>query len=282
VVVLLTFFLFGSNFCSAADSSLAIIEAGVQQSEDAPFVSGSYQFLPGDYLHFTFQIAGFAVKSEERNEIRKISLEYEVVPEDSNGIALALPSSDAIQTELSTEDKNWTPKRRASFLIPSFVGAGEFRVHVRVKDLVAKTETSKNFPFRIGGMQVPPSNSVIVENLRFFRSEDAREALEVPAYNAGDTIYARFNMLGFKTAAQNEYHLSYGITVLRPNGKPFLEAPKAAELAANSFYPAQYVPGVINVKTSPDTARGEYIIILAVHDLIGNTNFEIKKAFTVE
>ncbi len=279
--IFLILLLFSPAF-SKPESSLAIIDAGVQQSEDAPFVSNAYQFLPGDYLYFTFQVAGFKVESEDRDETRKIALSYDVIPEDSNRIALCQPASDKIEAELNPEDKDWLPKRRASFLLPAFVAAGEFHIHVVVKDLVANDETSRDFPFRIGGVRIQPSSTITAQNFRFLRNENDQQALQVPAYSPGDTIYARFEMAGYKIGPQNEYNLAYGLTVLRPDGKPFVEQPKAAELKASSFYPAQFVPGTINLETSSDTPRGEYIIVLTVRDLIGNKTFETKQAFSIE
>lgn len=267
---------------NAAESSLAIIDAGVQRSEDAPFVSNDYQFSPGDYLYFIFQVAGFAVKSEDVDKSRKIALSYQVTPEDSRGIALSKSSEGQIQDELNPEDKNWLPKRRASFLLPSFVAAGEFRIHVVVKDLLAKNETSRDFPFRIGGVQVQPSDAITIEDFNFLRKENDREALEVPAYSPGDTVYARFDMAGYAFDAHHGYHLAYGVTVLRPDGKPFLEQPKAAELEDSSFYPAQFLLGTLNVITSSDSPRGEYVIILTARDLIANKSFETRQAFSIE
>ncbi len=270
------------GFCTAADSTLAIVDAGVQQSDDAPFVSPAYRFLPGDYLYFTFQIGGFAIQSLNRGEVRKISLSYQVRPEDANGIPLTPAASGAIQAELNPEDKHWTPKRRASFLLPGFIAAGDFHIHVIVKDSVAKTETAKDFPFHIGGFELRAVHSIQVENLHFFRTETDEQPLELPAYAPGDTVYARFEMVGFNTGPQNEYHLSYGVTVLRPDGKPYLQQSQAAQLVDNSFYPAQYLPGALTVITSPTTAHGEYILIITARDLIANTSYEIKKAFSIE
>ena len=283
VAILLALLLvFPSRLCLAADSSLAILDAGVQRSEDAPFAASDFQFLPGDYLYFSFQIGGFTVKSDDQNEIRKISLSYEVTPEDSNGIALATASTGAIDEELNPEDKNWMPKRRTSFLLPSFVPAGDFRVHVLVKDLVAKTETSKDFPFRMGGVVIQASNGIAIQNLQFFRKERDRDPVQVPAYSPGDTVYARFNMAGFKTGEKNEYHLSYGVTVLRPDGKSYINQPKAAELQASTFYPARYLPGVAELTTSSASERGEYVLVLTVNDLIGNQSSQTKSAFSIE
>lgn len=266
----------------AAESQLAVVDAGVQASEDAPFVNADYRFLPGDYVYFTFQIAGFTIKSEERDEVRRISLTYKIEPQDANGVALTPAVSDKVQTDLSPEDKNWLPKRRASFLIPSFIAAGEYRVHVTVQDIFGKTEAAASYPFRVGGVRLQPSSVLTVQNFGFLRSESDREPLSVPAYRPGDAVYARFEMAGYKLGPNNAYDLSYGLTVLRPNGKPFFQDPKAAELRSDSFYPAQFLPGTIELTTTPDTARGEYVIVLTVRDVIGNQTYELKRAFSVE
>ncbi len=238
--------------------------------------------MPGDYLHFTFQIAGFAVKSEKQGEIRRIALSYSVTAEDLKSAALAPPDIGSIETELNAEDKNWTPKRRSSFLLPSFVAAGDFQVRVVVKDLIAKTEASKSFPFHMGGVVVVPTASVAIQDFQFFRREEDREPLEIPAYAPGDTVYTKFNFTGFAVGSENTHHLSYGILVLRPDGKPYLQQPHAAELQADSFYPAQYLPGTANITTSANSSKGQYTVMITVHDLVGKTSREFKTAFNLE
>jgi hypothetical protein len=258
------------------------LNAGVQQYEDAPFAHENYEFLPGDYLYFTFEVAGFGVQSKNRGESRKISLAYDIAPQDMRGVAITQPVSGVIQEELAPEDKNWTPKRRASFLIPSFVAAGEFRVRVTVKDAVANTEVCKDFPFRIGGVQIQSSETLTVEHFAFYRTENDTQPLEVPAYSPGDTIYARFDIVGFKTGPDNQYHLAYDILVQQPNGKPYINRPHAAELNDKTFYPASFLPGVLDLTTSRSSAHGEYVVTITVHDLTGNGTYEMKTAFSIE
>ncbi|MGI8959371.1 MAG: hypothetical protein ACR2IV_06365 [Bryobacteraceae bacterium] len=266
----------------AAESSLTVINGGIEPSEDAPFVPAGYQFLPGDFVYFSFQIAGFSIKSEDSEAVRHISLAYEVTPQDLNGLALTPSNSGTVQVELNPEDKNWMPKRRVSFLLPSYVSAGEFRIRVVVKDLFANSQASKDFPFRIGGVKVQLSNTITVQNFRFLRQENDREPLEVPAYRPGDNIYASFEMVGYRIGPQNLYHVAYGLTVLRPDGKPFLEQPRATEFHENSFYPAQFIPGTFTLTTSSDSSRGQYVVILTVRDMIANQTYQTKQAFTIE
>lgn len=267
---------------AAGESSLAAINAGVSSSEDAPFVSSDYRFLPGDYLYFTFEIAGFAIQAKGEGESKQISLEYQVLVQDNDGRDLVEPVSDKIQTELSAEDKNWVPKRRASFLLPSFLAAGPFRVRVVVKDLFAKAQVSRDFPFSIGGIAIQPAASITVEDFRFLRNQNDSEALSVPAYSAGDTVFARFEMTGFRNGPGNEHHVAYGVTVVGPEGKAFIRDPNAADLQAGSFYPAQFIPGNIALKMDKNNPHGEYVVVLTVRDLIAHQQFELKQAFSIE
>ncbi len=283
-VSVLLFFLIVSPALRAQgdDHPLAVLDGGVERWEDAPYVASTFQFLPGDYLYFTFHIAGFKIQKSETTEAKSVSLEYEVTPEDVNNVPLTPPATGKIQDDLSAEDKNWTPKRRASFLLPSYVAAGEYHVHVAVKDLIAKTETVRDYSFQMGGIQVSAAPSVQVEAFQFLRNEDDANALELSAYAPGDTVWARFQMIGFKLEAENKYRLAYGVKVIRPDGKTFLDEPNAARIESDSFYPAKFVPGTLQITTPKNAARGSYALTLTIRDLVSNQTFDLKQTFTIE
>ena len=281
-ITTLLFIISASRRFARADSSLAVIEAGIQQAEDAPFIPPSYHFLPGDFVYLTFEIAGFSVKTDRSTDTRHISLTYEIEPQDADDVALVAPIKGTIEADLNPEDKNWTPKRRASFLLPSYIAAGNFHVRIVGRDFVGKSEASKDLPFLIGGIEVPHTYSLTAQNFAFVRKEGDRDALEVAAYAPGDTVFARFNMIGFKLGKGNRYELSYGVTVLRPDGKPLLQDPHAAELKDDTFYPARYLPGSIAITTPSNAPKGQYVFTLTIHDLIGNRTSEIKQSFSIE
>jgi hypothetical protein len=264
------------------DNPLAIIDGGVERSEDAPYVPADFEFLPGDYLFFTFHISGFKIKANQTGEIRTLSLQYRITPQDLNGVALAGPVDGTISDEINKEDKTWTPKRRANFLLPSFVASGDYRVHVVVKDIYAGTEVSRDYRFKMGGTQIPPTSGIRADQFAFLRTADEAKPLDVPAYSPGDTVFARFLMVGFKTDQDNKYRLAYGIKVTRPDGKTFLDEPKAAQIAANSFYPAQFMPGDIQVTTPRDAMHGRYQMTVTVRDLIANQDFTFRETFSIE
>jgi hypothetical protein len=265
-----------------AGHALTILEGGVQRSEDAPYVPKTFQFLPGEYVYFTFHIAGFATTKNETTEIKSLSLEYEVTPMDANHLALTESEKGKITVDLASEDKNWTPKRRASFLLPSYVAAGEFYIHVVVRDLIAKTEAVRDYPFQLGGIQIGAASAIQAESFAFLRNEDDANALDLPAFAPGDTVWARFQMIGFKMESGNKYRLEYGIKILRPDGKTFLDEPKAAQVESDSFYPAQFVPGQLQITTPKNAAHGTYVLTLTVRDLVANQSFNLKRTFTIE
>lgn len=256
---------------------LAIVQAGVQQTEDGPFVQPGFAFYPGEYANFSFQIAGYRVP-----ETKHIQLEYVVEMVDAKGVALVPPETGKVDTQVNPEDKDWLPKVRASFLIPSFLIPGEFRIRALVKDLLAKQETSKEFSFRIEGRRIEPAAALTIQNFRFFRSENDKEALEVRSYRAGDEIWARFDIVGFKTGAKNLVNVEYGLTVLRPNGQALFSDPKAANEKKESFYPMPFVPGTLSVKLSSDVPKGAYTLLVTVRDVVGGQTYETRESFQIE
>ncbi len=264
----------------AAESALSIVQAGIQTSEDSPFARANYEFLPGDYLHFTFTISGYS--TEKTGDATRLHLEYVVDLVDPAGVRLTPPESGSIEDELHPQDSDWLPKRRLSFQLPSQVAAGTFTVQVIVKDLVAKAEIKKTFAFRIGGRKLQTSDVLDVQNFHFYRDESDKEPLEVVAYRPGDTIWARYDIVGFKTDDKHAYKVTYALTVYRPDGTVFLSAPKAGEQSSADFYAAQFIPGVLNLTTTADTPHAEYTIVLTVQDEIGKQTFEHKYPFRLE
>jgi hypothetical protein len=134
----------------------------------------------------------------------------------------------------------------------------------------------------VGGITVQPAAAITVENFRFLRNQNDTAALTVPAYSPGDTVYARFEMTGFRNGPGNEHHVAYGVTVLGPHGKAFIQDQNAADLQAGSFYPAQFIPGNIALKMDKNNPHGEYIVELTVRDLVAHQQFELKQAFSIE
>lgn len=277
-----TFLFLPDAFAQNNDASVSIINAGVQSSEDGPFVSSGHRFLPGDPVHATFQVSGFRSQKQNEDAARTMSVHYSAVLEDANAIPMAPPETGAVDTELSSEDKDWTPKRRVVFTIPSYVAAGKAQLHLIVEDVLGKSRVERSLPLTIGGVTVLEAQKLAVQNGQFFRTESSNEPLELPAFAPGDSVFLRFDMTGFKYGENNSYRLTYDLLVTRPDGKTYLRQLHAAELSASSFYPAQFLPGTVQVTTSRDSGKGKYALTLTIHDEVGKTSIETKAFFTLE
>jgi len=262
---------------------LSIVNAGVESAEDAPFVAPDYVFNPGDFVYVVFEIAGYKVAGDNYNKPKHISLKYKVEPLDSKGVPLAAAAEGSIDDDISKEDKNWLPKRRASFLLPSYLAQGQYHVNLTVEDAIAKSHQTKKLSFNISGPKITPGGSLQVQRFRFERSQEDGPALEVAAYRPGDTVWARFDMTGFKTGPGNAVDLSYGVAVFRPDGKSLFEQKSAAqEKLDGEFYPPQFVPGVLSVTTTKDLTPGEYKLVVHVNDLLGKQTADFEQSFRVE
>ena len=265
---------------AAADSKLTIEQAMLHQSEDGAPVPASFQFVPGDTVYFSCQFGGYKKVEKENKEI--IYLTYSIEVRDQSGVLLVPADTDKIQTDVAAEDRNWMPKVRFSFSLPSFLASGEYQILVHAKDESSGGEASTRAQFTVLGKDVPPSDKLVVRNFRFLRGEDDQDPLSVRAYRPGDTVWARFEMTGYKLSEKNELDIEYGLTVLRPTGQATYTQPHAAEEKTATFYPQRYTPGVLSLNLPKDLKLGEYTIVLAVRDNLGGQTYETKEKFSVE
>jgi hypothetical protein len=266
---------------SAAEPSLAIVDAGLQQSDNGAFAPSDYEFQPADPLYVVFGVKGFGTKTDETTDTRSISLTWSISLVDKDDVPLAPAQSGEIKTDLSAEDRKWTPKRRAEFSLPQLVGAGRYRVHITVKDLLSNTEASKDLELLIGGQKIETSTTVNAQQIRFSREEGGPD-LQVAAYRPGDTIFTSFDITGFSQTQEHRYRVSYRFDVLGPDQKFFVKQPEAVELSAAPFYPAKFVPVNFAITTPASSARGEYTVVLTVQDEVSNQKSIAKRTFTLE
>lgn len=280
---ILTFFLAFTIFDSyaAEEKKLAVDRLALAISEDGTPVPAGYQFLPGEVVFFSCHVTGFT-KTNKEEEDPKISLSYEIEAKDAKGVLLIPRETGKIVQTLAPEDKKWSPKIRHTIALPPLADPGEYLVSVGVKDELAKTEASGAVKLLIRGREVAPSDSLAVRNFRFLRSEEDKDPLQIAAYRPGDTVWARFDMTGYKLGPGNKFDVGYGLRVLRPGGDQTYEQPEAARDQGDSFYPQRYLPGVLSLNLPKDIAKGEYTIVLKLHDNLGGQTSESTEKFSVE
>lgn len=262
---------------SAAPAQLAVVNPTLYEYEGGPVAPANMTYNAGGTVFFKFEVRGFKANAD-----RKIDLAYRIEAVDPLGTPLTEPVTGAIKTELAPEDKDWLPSVRQSVPVPPLTVPGTFRILFSVKDDIAGTEAKGELPFRVRTREVPQSASLTVADFRFFRDESGREPLVTPLYRGGDSLWARFDIVGYKCGEKNQIKVQYGIAVLGPSGNTMYSEPNAATEDSASFYPKRYLPGSLSLSLKPKTTPGEYTIVVTVRDEVGGQTFEGKYPFRIE
>jgi hypothetical protein len=265
---------------SAADNNVAIVKPLLHEIEDGPPIAADYRYHPGDVVFFSFQISGYKKSGEDQDT--KIDVAYEVTVRDSKGVLLDPPDVASVGTNVSHEDKDWLPKVRYQFVIPPLADSGVYKISIKIWDRFGKTEATSEMPFQVEGHAVEPSDVLVIRNFRFLRGEEDKNPLAIAAYRPGDTIWARFDITGYKFGANNQLDVEYGIAVAASDGAVNYSEKKAAEEKNQSFYPQRYTPGIVSLNVPPDLKKGAYTMIVTAKDNLGSQSIETRQKFTVE
>ena len=260
---------------------LAIERPSVQQMEDGPIVETGYEFLSGETFYVSFRVSGFTLKEKE-DEHQFMSLRYTCEAFDGADVPLVAKHAAASSVEVLAEDKNWEPKFRWSFVIPEHAPGGRYRVVLWVKDENSGAETRRMLNFNVRNREVEPSAELVLRNFGFFRTEDSPRPLETVVYRAGDPVWVRFDIAGYKLGEKNRLEVSYGVTVSGEDGKAVINQPQAAVEKFESFYPRRWLPAGLRLDLPKDAKSGPFTLVVEVRDGLGGQKLELRREFTVE
>jgi hypothetical protein len=280
----LVFTLLGS-FClvvSAAEK-LEIEKFALRQFEDGPALAASHEFLPGETIFWSFRMRGYKIKKTETetgDQESRMKLTWTLRATDPQGVPIDKERSGHVEARLFEQDKDWTPRAADSFVVPPFAPNGIYHATVTVKD--ESGETTSQLEFKVRGDTVEPSDTLTGRSLRFLRHENDQTPMRNPAYQAGETLWVRFDITGYKFGEKNKYDVEYGLAILRDNGETMFTQPIAAKETNESFYPQHYVPGLLSLGLNKDLPKGSYTMVITMRDKIGNQTWETRQPFQVQ
>ena len=257
--------------------ALEVVRPIVAQSDGGIPVPAGYEHVAGETLFFSCRIAGYAKTPEE-----KVHVTYSVQAFDPKGVPLTEIYKNEMITDVAPQDKAWMPKISTEIQIPPLVGAGTYKVLVKIEDLVANTKAELGVPFEVRSKTVEPSDTLVTRNFQFFRGEDDTQPLQKAAYRGGDGVWTKFDIIGFKYGEKNHIDVSYVTSVISPSGKVLWTQPEPAVEQSESFYPKRYVAASMGINLLAKTSPGEYTIAVKVTDAVGKQTCETKQTFTVE
>ena len=256
---------------------LAVVNPILQQYEDGPPLAEDYKFIPGETVFLSFQVQGYQLSPD-----RQVRLTYSIETLDSDQIRLVEPSSEKLETTTTEQDKDWMPRIRYSVVLPPYALPGQYRIAARVKDELSGREAATEIKLNVGGRAVEKSDTLTLRNFRFLRGEDDAEPLRTAAYKAGDALFAKFDVTGYKLGEKNRILVSWGISILAPSGKEMFAEPRAAVDEEAPFYPKRYFMGVFSLNVQPKTTPGVYTLQISVRDEVGGQTYQTRQPFRVE
>ena len=174
------------------------------------------------------------------------------------------------------------PKPAKTADLPPLGPSGMYKFALSVTDQDGGAADSKEVTFSVRGRQVQGSATLTLGNFVFFRSEEDRVPLSIPAYRQGDAVWVRFDITGYKIAEANKFDVEFQVSVLGPAGNVLYTQPEPTAEQGAPFYPQRHVPAEFSLSLSKDASLGEYGLAIAVRDNAGGQKIEIKHPFRVE
>ena len=260
-----------------ATPQLEAVSPIVSQFEDGAALEGGQKFVVGESGFFRFSVVNF-----KASEAGKVQLSGHCQVFDSRGVPIAPVDDLNIVTALSEEDKNWRPRFHFQFQIPAIAPPGVYKIHFDVTDEQLHQTASGDTTFGVDGVNVPPSDNLVIRHITFYRNADDEVPLSIIAYRPGDAIWIRFDITGYKHGEQNAIDVSYDVAVTDAAGKQLFAQENAATEKSQAFYPQPWVPGSFSLTLQPDTARAVYAVTITAHDAIGRQTASEKAEFRVE
>jgi hypothetical protein len=257
--------------------TLKVVRPVVSESEDGPELERGAAFQPGEVVYFSFQVENYRAGATGR-----VQLTGHIEAFDPKGAPVASRDEVVVGTSLSEEDKDWKPKLRSQIQIPSIAPPGGYRIHFDVTDDQTHQTVSEYATFPVAGKGVDPSAELVIRNFGFYRTQDEANPLRTAAYRAGDILWVRFDITGYKYAEQNAIDVSYDVAVFAAGGRQLFSQEDAAVEKSQAFYPQPWVPATFNLTLQSNMSPGVYTLAIVAHDGVGNQTAPLRADFKVE
>ena len=258
-----------------AAGRIEIAQVVFSLSEDGPPVDGDFQ--PGENVYLSFSIANYKI-----SPLEKVQISYRLTAQDPRGIPIVAPVKSKLEAALAPQDKDWRPRVHEVFAIPPIAPAGDYAVHVSVTDELSQQTVEKDLTVKVRTRNVEPSDVLALRDFGFYRGEDDPNPIPSPVYGPGATVYARFDIAGYKYGSGNSVEVSYDVAMLNAEGKSLYSQPAAAVEKTSGFYPQPWVPAGMSLNLDKNIRPGDYTVVITLHDAVGKQVNETRHVFQVQ
>ena len=258
-------------------AALKVTHAVIAESEDGPAFAQGAVFQPGDVVFFSFLVENYRM-----GLTGKIQLTGHIQAFDPAGTPIVPRDEELIGTTVSEEDKNWKPKLRLQIQMPSIAPPGNYTIRFEAVDQQSHQTASDEIAFPVGGKGVERSPALAIRNPGFYRAAEDPAPLKIAAYRAGDMLWVRFDIAGYRYGDQNSIDTGYDVEVLSPSGKQMFAEENAAVEKSQAFYPQPWIPATFNLSLDGKMTPGTYTLVITAHDAVGKQTAVERQEFKIE
>jgi len=236
----------------------------------------------GTDIVLTFRVDGFERKRVEApGEVPEehVHLQYEAELRDPEGVLVAPAQSGEVDTRLGPRDKEWRPRIRWSAALPSYAPTGEYKVGIRVQDVLGAEDATGSVPVRVRGEAIQPAATLGVQQIEYANSANGPwfpRRFFVP----GRPVHVRYKVAGFQVSPEKEVWVEQDWAVLDAEGNVIVSRENVVVDQEKNFYPPRFLAKVFELRLD-DPQPGPYTFRIVVRDRIGGQSISTDSEFVV-
>ena len=231
-------------------------------------------FAPGDVVNVAFNLKGYT-----ESDTYRMKVSWKVSTTGPAKLPFAPGSEGLFDAELAPEDEEWEPLVRYEAQLPYHLPAGTYGIHVQAKDELSGETAEGNLAVHVAGAPVVQSDALSVQNFTFSLTAGGTP-LRQSVFRPGATIFASFDITGYKLGEGNSYELASHLELLDAEGAEAYSFNPASE-KGSSFYPQLSVPASFRFDLDPTIKPGVYTLVLTVTDVVAQQSLSSQETFEV-
>ena len=237
---------------------------------------------PGTQVVMSFRVQGF-----ERQEIEKqdevpedhVHLQYDAELRDPQGVLVAPAESGEIDTMLGPRDDDWTPRIRWSAALPKYALMGEYKIGLRVRDVLSGDETTGSVPVRVRGELIPANVPLGVRQLEYANTKNG-PWFPRRVFALRRPVNVRFKVAGFAVSPDSEVWVEQDWAVIDAEGNVLISQQNAVVEHETLFYPPRYFQTILELMLE-DPKPGPYTFRITIRDRISGESASSDSEFTL-
>ncbi|MBI4442104.1 MAG: hypothetical protein HY649_01870, partial [Acidobacteria bacterium] len=164
-----------------------------------------------------------------------------------------------------------------SVSIPSYAPAGDYQIHLQVRDLLDEQESNTSATFRVVGEQLRAAPTLEVQGVEYALAE-AGPWFRQRYFALREPVHVRYRVGGFAVSPDKEIWVEQDWQVLDENQLVIVNQENAVVEKQQRFYPPRFLATRFQVRLD-DPKPGPYTLRITVRDRIAQQSISLDSTF---